>query len=282
MSTPQLTPLPNSSSEVMIELRNVSLTFGPNKILDDINLSVNRGSSMAILGSSGAGKSTILKILLGLLKPDSGEVYVDSEEVSHYNERELMPVRQKLGMVFQESALFDSLTVRENVGYVLYERSGLPEDEIERRIVDVLTLVELEEMIDKMPGELSGGQKRRVAIARAMAPSPQIILYDEPTAGLDPVTSHTIIMQMMKLRDFRDVTSIIVTHKLEDAFRMAHNIVVKDEEGIKMVKDPTGKRLQQTRFFMIKEGIRVFEGNAEEFRTSDQPAVQEFLGLSML
>lgn len=266
----------------MIELRNVSLTFGPNKILDDINLSVNRGSSMAILGSSGAGKSTILKILLGLLKPDSGEVYVDSEEVSHYNERELMPVRQKLGMVFQESALFDSLTVRENVGYVLYERSGLPEDEIERRIVDVLTLVELEEMIDKMPGELSGGQKRRVAIARAMAPSPQIILYDEPTAGLDPVTSHTIIMQMMKLRDFRDVTSIIVTHKLEDAFRMAHNIVVKDEEGIKMVKDPTGKRLQQTRFFMIKEGIRVFEGNAEEFRTSDQPAVQEFLGLSML
>lgn len=282
MSTPHVTLSEAQSNEVMIELRDVNLTFGPNRILDTINLKVNRGCSTAILGNSGAGKSTILKLLLGLLKPDNGEIYVDGEEISNLKERELMPVRQKLGMVFQESALFDSLTVRENVGYVLYERSGLPEDEIERRIVDILTLVELEEMIDKMPGELSGGQKRRVAIARAMAPSPQIILYDEPTAGLDPVTSHAIIMQMMKLRDFRGVTSIIVTHKLEDAFRMAHNVVVKDQEGIKMVKDPTGQRLKQTRFFMIKEGVRVFEGDAEEFRTSDQPAVQEFMSLSML
>lgn len=279
------TPQDNSSGtagDAMVELRNVYLSFGPARILENVSLKVKHGHSMAILGNSGAGKSTILKIILGLMKPDSGEVYVDGEEITHHKESRLMPVRQKLGMVFQESALFDSLTVRENVGYVLFERSGLPEEEIENRIVEMLTLVELEEMIEKMPGELSGGQKRRVAIARAMSPNPQIILYDEPTAGLDPVTSHTIIMQMMKLRDFRNVTSMIVTHKLEDAFRMAYNVVVKDHEGIRMVKDPTGNRLQETRFFMIKEGVMVFEGNADEFRRSEHPAVQEFLSLSML
>lgn len=272
----------DSKSDVVVELRNVNLTFGDKVILDNISLKLNRGHSMAVLGNSGAGKSTILKLILGLMKPDSGEVYVDGEEITGFKEKELMPVRQKLGMVFQESALFDSLSVRENVGYVLYERSGLPEEEIEKRIVEILDLVELEEMIDKMPGQLSGGQKRRVAIARAMCPNPQIILYDEPTAGLDPVTSHAIIIQMMKLRDFRDVTSMIVTHKLEDAFRMAYNVVVRDHDGIKMVKDTTGKRLQETRFFMIKEGILVFEGNADEFRASQDPSVQEFLGMSMV
>jgi len=188
-----------------------------------------------------------------------------------------MHVRQKLGMVFQESALFDSLTVRENVGYILYERREMSDEEIEQRIVDVLTLVELEDFIDKMPAELSGGQKRRVAIARAMAPAPRIILFDEPTAGLDPVTSNTIIKQIMKLRDFRHVTSVLVTHKLEDVFKMAYNIVVRDQQGITMVKDPSGEKLQETRFFMISEGRLMFEGTADEFRNSPDPHVQEFL-----
>jgi len=186
-------------------------------------------------------------------------------------------VRRKLGMVFQESALFDSLTVRENVGYVLYERGEMTDEEVETRVVDLLTLVELEEMINKMPAELSGGQKRRVAIARAMASSPSIILYDEPTAGLDPVTSKTIIKQMMKLRDFHHVTSVLVSHKLEDGFRLAYNVIEGGGTETRMVKDPTGKKLQETRFYMIKEGEVVFEGSADEFRNSKDPYIQEFI-----
>ena len=215
-------------------------------------------------------------MILGLIKPDSGEIFVDGEDISHYSEGELMHIRQKLGMVFQESALFDSLTVRENVGYVLYERGEMTEEQIENRVVELLTLVELEEMIDKMPAELSGGQKRRVAIARAMAANPPIILYDEPTAGLDPVTSNVIVKQMMKLRDFLSVTSILVSHKLEDGFKMAYNIVVKDEDGIRMVKDSTGHRLAETRFYMIRDGELIFEGTAEEFKNNPDPYIQEF------
>jgi phospholipid/cholesterol/gamma-HCH transport system ATP-binding protein len=265
------------TDDVMIELYKVNLSFGDKVILHNISLKVRTGAATMIMGTSGAGKSTILKLILGLLKPDRGQIYVDGEEISQYDEEQLMHVRQKLGMVFQESALFDSLTVRENVGYVLYERAELPEQEIEDRVVELLTLVEIEELIDKMPAELSGGQKRRVAIARAMAGLPKMILYDEPTAGLDPVTSNTILKQMMKLRDFRDVTSIVVTHKLEDTFKMAYNVVVKEKDGIRMVKDTTGTKLNETNLIMIREGEKVFEGNAEEFRKSDNPYIQEFL-----
>jgi phospholipid/cholesterol/gamma-HCH transport system ATP-binding protein len=265
------------SNGTIIELRNVYYSAGHFQILKDVNLHVKRGSAIMICGTSGAGKSTVLKLVLGLIKPDSGEIYVDGEEISRYTEEELMPVRQKLGMVFQESALFDSLTVRENVGYVLYERGEMPINEIEDRVVELLTLVEIEELIDKMPAELSGGQKRRVAIARAMAANPPIILYDEPTAGLDPVTSKTIIRQMMKLRDFRHVTSVLVSHKLEDGFRLAYNVVEQHGQEIRMVKDSTGTKLADTRFYMIREGEVIFEGNAEEFRNSGDPYIQEFL-----
>ena len=230
-----------------------------------------------ICGTSGAGKSTVLKLVLGLIKADSGEIFVDGEEISHYTEEELMPVRQKLGMVFQESALFDSLTVRENVGYVLYERGEMPDDQIEERVVELLTLVEIEELIGKMPAQLSGGQKRRVAIARAMAANPPIILYDEPTAGLDPVTSKTIIRQMMKLRDIRHVTSVLVSHKLEDGFRLAYNVIEQHGNEYRWVKDDSGKKLNETRFYMIQEGEVIFEGNADEFRGSKDPYIQEFL-----
>ncbi len=230
-----------------------------------------------ICGTSGAGKSTVIKLILGLIKADSGEIYVDGEEISNYTEEELMPVRQKLGMVFQESALFDSLTVRENVGYILYERGTMPDEEVDARVVELLTLVEIEELIDKMPAELSGGQKRRVAIARAMAANPPILLYDEPTAGLDPVTSKTIIKQMMKLRDFRHVTSVLVSHKLEDGFRLSYNVVEQQGSEITMVKDTSGKKLEETRFYMLREGEVIFEGNAEEFRNSPDPYIKEFL-----
>jgi phospholipid/cholesterol/gamma-HCH transport system ATP-binding protein len=275
-----VSPVPKASSKdaCMIELRNVYFSVGDFHILKNINLRVLTGTSMMIVGQSGAGKSTILKLILGLIKPDSGEIYVDGEEISRHTEEDLFPVRQKLGMVFQESALFDSLTVRENVGYVLYERKMMPEDDIEARIVELLTLVELEELIDKMPAELSGGQKRRVAIARAMAANPKILLYDEPTAGLDPVTSNTIIKQMIKLRDFRNVTSILVSHKLEDGYKLASNCISVEGNDIRMVRDTTGRCLSETIFYMISEGERIFEGTADEFRNSIDPHIVEFRG----
>ncbi|HSP05543.1 MAG TPA: ATP-binding cassette domain-containing protein [Acidobacteriota bacterium] len=265
-----------ASNHTMIELRNVNYSVGDFHILTNISLQVLAGTTMMICGVSGAGKSTILKLILGLIKPDSGEIFVDGEEISRYTESQLMPVRHKLGMVFQESALFDSLTVRENVGYVLYERAEMSEEEIDNRVLELLTLVELEEMMDKMPAELSGGQKRRVAIARAMAASPSIILYDEPTAGLDPVTSNTIVKQMMKLRDIFSVTSILVSHKLEDGFKMAFHVILRDQEGLHMEKDASGRRLAETRFYMIREGELIFEGTAQEFKNHPDPYIQEF------
>lgn len=264
-------------NHAIIELRNVYFSAGNFQILKNVSLKVKAGSAIMICGTSGAGKSTVLKLVLGLIKADSGEIFVDGEEISRYTEEELMPVRQKLGMVFQESALFDSLTVRENVGYVLYERGVLTDEQIESRVVELLTLVEIEELINKMPAQLSGGQKRRVAIARAMAANPPIILYDEPTAGLDPVTSKTIIRQMMKLRDFYHVTSVLVSHKLEDGFRLAYNVIEQQGNETRMVKDPSGKKLEETRFYMIQEGEVIFEGNADEFRNSSDPYIQEFL-----
>ena len=263
----------------MIELKNVNFSAGDFHILKDVSLKVETGSAGIVIGTSGAGKSTILKLITGLIKPDSGEIYVDGVEISKFTEEELMPVRQKLGMVFQEGALFDSLTVRENVGYVLDERSGWPEEKIEQRIVEMLTLVELEEMIEKMPSELSGGQKRRVAIARAMAPNPKILLYDEPTAGLDPVTSNTIVKQIMKLRDFHQVTSILVSHKLEDGYKLAYNHAVRSENGgIRMERDASLRRVRETKFFMIRDGEIMFAGNVDEFRDSEDPHIQEFQG----
>ena len=266
-----------SSNHAMVELRHVFYSVGVFHILNDVSLQAAGGAATCILGTSGAGKSTILKLVLGLIKADAGQLIVDGEDITHFNEAELMPIRQKIGMVFQEGALFDSLTVRENVGYVLYERSGLAEEVIDEKVYGLLELVELEEMIDKMPSELSGGQKRRVAIARSMAADPKIILYDEPTAGLDPVTSNTILKQMMKLRDFHNVTTIVVTHKLEDVFKLAHNIVERDGNEIRMIKDSSGRRLQDTKIFMIKDGAILFGGNADEFRESENQYVQEFL-----
>lgn len=267
----------SDTDQSIIELRNIYFSAGDFKILKNVSLKVKAGGAIMICGTSGAGKSTVLKLVLGLIKPDSGEIIVDGEEISQYTEEQLMPVRQKLGMVFQESALFDSLTVRENVGYVLYERGAMLDEAVEQRVVELLTLVELEEMINKMPAELSGGQKRRVAIARAMAANPPIILYDEPTAGLDPVTSKTIIKQMMKLRDFMNVTSVLVSHKLEDGFRLAYNVVEQHGSETSMVRDQSHKRLLETRFYMLQEGEVIFEGNAEEFRNSSDAYIKEFL-----
>src|ERR687891_900595 len=213
----------------------VSLAFDDKVILRDVSFTLITGHTKIFLGASGAGKSTILKLILGLLKPDSGVIWVNGERVDTMTEHEMMMVRTDLGMVFQEGALFDSLTVAENVGYKLYEESDMPIADVRRRVEEVLGFVGLAAHIDKMPSELSGGQRRRVAIARAMAFKPRILLYDEPTTGLDPITSNTIDDEIIKLRDLENVSSIVVTHQLRDAFRIATHEAVRERSDIQIV-----------------------------------------------
>ena len=231
MGTP--TPLESRLSRVktpgepVIVFERVFLAFGDNVILKDISFELRAGYTKIFLGASGAGKSTILKLILGLLKPQAGKIWVNGVRVDTLGESDMMKVRDDVGMVFQEGALFDSLSVRENVGYKLYEESDMPLDDVHRRVEEVLGWVELEEHIDKMPSQLSGGQRRRVAIARAMTFQPRILLYDEPTTGLDPITSITIDDEIVKLRDIEGVSSLVVTHQLRDAFWVAERMAIR-------------------------------------------------------
>ena len=234
------------------------------------------GHTKIFLGASGAGKSTILKLILGLLRPDAGVIWVNGERVDRMSERELMKVRADLGMVFQEGALFDSLTVAGNVGYKLYEESDVPHHEVRRRVEEVLGFVGLGEYIDRMPSELSGGQRRRVAIARAMSFKPRILLYDEPTTGLDPITADTIDDEIIKLRDLENVSSIVVTHQLRDAFRIATHEAIR--EGSRMRIQPAdSKKSEEAEFIMLKDGRIAFEGNAGDLRSSTDPYLKSFL-----
>ena len=254
----------------------VSLAFDDKVILDRISFELLPGHMKIIVGASGAGKSTILKLILGLLKPDSGRIIVHGHEVHAMKESDLMEVRARLGMVFQEGALFDSLTVRENVGYRLYEETDLPLETVDRRVQEVLGYVGLGEYADRMPSELSGGQRRRVAIARALASKPEILLYDEPTTGLDPITALTIDDQIIKLRDLEDVSSIIVTHQLRDAFYIATHEAAKQGGEIEYVPASPAKAAE-IEFVMLKDGHIHFEGQADELRGSDDPYIRSFL-----
>src|SRR5688572_403419 len=213
-----------------IEFEDILLAFDEQVILDRISFSVRPGETKVLMGGSGTGKSTTLKLVLGLLKPDDGRVYVDGEDITDYTEHKMLNVRQKIGMVFQEGALFDSLNVFENVGFRLFEK-GVDEREIEHTVRQMLTFVNLEDAIYKMPSELSGGMRRRVGIARALVGKPKIILYDEPTAGLDPPTARTILELAMKLRDLEGVSSIFVTHRIQDAQQLASEYVTINERG---------------------------------------------------
>ena len=210
----------------------VSLAFDDKVILRNVSFTLITGRTKIILGASGAGKSTILKLILGLLRPDSGIIWVNGERVDGMPELELMKVRADLGMVFQEGALFDSLTVAENVGYKLYEETRMPHDQVRRRVEEVLGFIGLAEFIDRMPSELSGGQRRRVAIARAMAAKPRILLYDEPTTGLDPITATTVDEEIIKLRVLENVSSIVVTHQLRDAFYVATHEATRGGDNV--------------------------------------------------
>jgi phospholipid/cholesterol/gamma-HCH transport system ATP-binding protein len=254
----------------------VSLAFDDKVILREVSFTLITGHTKVILGASGAGKSTILKLILGLWKPDGGIIWVNGERIDNMTERELMSVRSDLGMVFQEGALFDSLTVRENVGYRLFEETDLPLEDANRRVQEVLGFVGLSEYIDRMPSELSGGQRRRVAIARAMAAKPRILLYDEPTTGLDPITSLTINDEIIKLRDLENVSSIVVTHQLRDAFYIATHTAVRENGHMRIV--PAGsKKAHEAEFMMLKDGGVTFEGTAAELRDSNDLYLQAFL-----
>jgi len=259
-----------------IVLEQVNLAFDEKVILRDVSFSLLPGHTKIILGASGSGKSTILKLILGLLKPDGGRIHVNGERVDTMSERELMAVRADLGMVFQEGALFDSLTVAENVGYKLYEETDLPLEEVRTRVEEVLGFVRLEEFIDRRPSELSGGQRRRVAIARAMAAKPGILLYDEATTGLDPITATTVDEEMVKLRDLEDVSSIIVTHQLRDAFFVAEHEAIRERQGVRIERADAAKA-DEAEFIMLREGVIAFEGNAAELRASHDEYIRTFL-----
>ena len=255
----------------------VWLQFDEKVILRDVTFSVRAGHTKIFLGASGAGKSTILKLMLGLLKPDAGTVWVLGHRVDTMSEAQLMGVRHHMGMVFQEGALFDSFTVGENVGYKLYEETIMPADDIRRRVDELLGFIGLAPYIDRMPSELSGGQRRRVAIARAMAARPKLLLYDEPTTGLDPMTALTVDDEIIKLRDLEQVTSVLVTHQLRDAFYVATQEAQRDADGKVVIGPAAQEKIEQSDFVMIKEGQVAFEGTAEELRHSKDPYLQTFL-----
>jgi phospholipid/cholesterol/gamma-HCH transport system ATP-binding protein len=249
----------------IIVFDGVNLAFDEKVILENVSFTLQTGHTKIFLGASGAGKSTILRLILGLLQPDKGQIFVNGERIDNMTEDQLMAVRADLGMVFQEGALFDSLTVRENVGYKLYEELNWPVDKATRRVEEVLGFIGLGEFIDRMPSELSGGQRRRVAIARAMAAKPRILLYDEPTTGLDPITALTVDEEIIKLRDLEGVSSILVTHQLRDAFFVAEHTAVKRGQQLQFDR-AEGHKADEAEFIMLKDGSIHFEGNATELR----------------
>ena len=255
----------------------VSLAFDDNVVLKTISFTVITGHTKIILGASGSGKSTILKLILGLLRPDEGVIWVNGERIDQMTESQLMTVRADLGMVFQEGALFDSLTVAENVGYKLYEETDMPSDQVGSRVEEVIGFIGLGEFSDRMPSDLSGGQRRRVAIARAMAAKPRILLYDEPTTGLDPITACTVDDEIIKLRDLENVSSILVTHQLRDAFYMATHEAVRRDDGLLQIVPADEDKSQEAEFIMLKDGGIAFEGHAAELRESSDVYLRTFL-----
>ena len=254
----------------------VSFAFDDHVVLGDLSFSVPKGSMRIMLGPSGAGKSVVLKLVLGLLKPDEGRILVNGQRIDTMSERDLLAVRADIGMLFQESALFDSLTVAGNVGYRLYEETDTPEPLVRRRVEEVLGFIGLEEYIDRMPSELSGGQRRRVAIARAMAPKPSLLLFDDPTSGLDPITAITVNDQIVKLRDVEHATSLVATHQIRDAFYVASHEAVASG-GSLQVRPLLDAAPAHATFMVLHDAKICYEGSAEELLRSRDPYLREFL-----
>src|SRR5881296_1341119 len=260
-----------------IEFRNVTMTFDDRPVLNNLSFKVMKGETKIILGGSGCGKSTTIKLVLGLIKPDSGQILVNGEDVTNYSEEQMTRVRKKIGMIFQEGALFDSLSVYENVAFKLHEQ-GVPEDRVENEVRRMLRFVNLEPAIDKMPAELSGGMRRRVGIARALVGDPKIVMFDEPTAGLDPPTARTICELAMKLRDLEDVSSIFVTHEMNNLDYLTSEYAVVNEAG-DVIFEKEGEKLCliNCKVLMMRDGQVIFSGTDETLRKADDKYIQKFL-----
>lgn len=262
----------------MIYCEDLYKSFGSKKVLQGINLHIPKGESTVIIGGSGSGKSVLIKHIIGLLKPDSGRVVVDGQVVGDLDEDDLNEFRKKFGMLFQGGALFDSLTVGENVGFALKEHTTLTDAQVGSRVGECLEMVGLGNggVERLMPSELSGGMKKRVGLARAIAMNPQIILFDEPTTGLDPITSVTIDAEIIKLRDLENVSTIMVTHQLRDAFYVAEHTAVREDGEVRLIQaDPA--KVAETEFIMLRDGDIAFEGDVHELRGSRDPYLQSFL-----
>jgi phospholipid/cholesterol/gamma-HCH transport system ATP-binding protein len=277
MATAELTrpaPNPPDPETPIVVFEDVSIAFDQNEVLKNISFKVMPGESRIVLGPAGVGKSVLLKLANGLLCPDSGRVLVFGQDVNAMPENDLFAFRDRIGMVFQEGALFDSMTVRDNVAYRLIEEHASTE-EIDRSVLKVLRFVELEHTIDKFPSELSGGMRRRVAIARAIISKPDLLLYDSPTGGLDPITSTTIIELVVKQRDVFHTSSLLVTHRLQDAFTMATHRF--DSEQNRMVPLPKGELDPQTTFLLLHDRKLAFDGTTKELVHSDDPFIKNYL-----
>lgn len=268
-----------SASSVVV-FDKVSFAFDDHVVLHDISFTILKGGMKVLLGASGSGKSVILKLILGLLRPDAGAILVNGHRVDQLTEHDLMGIRGDIGMLFQESALFDSLTVAENVGYRLYEETDMPLDQVRRRIEEVLGFIGLGEYIDRMPSELSGGQRRRVAIARAMAAKPHLLLFDDPTTGLDPITATTVNDEIVKVRDLEQVTSIVVTHQIRDAVYVATHEATHTN-GKTQIVAANEEQAEEASFMMLHEGRIYFEGSEAALRASRDPYLQEFLFMTL-
>lgn len=277
-STTASSPLQNAppaQTNPVVVFENISITFDVKPVLQDISFSVQRGETRIILGPAGCGKSVLMKLANGLLRPDSGSIHVFGQDVTKMREVDLYKLRERIGMVFQESALFDSLSVEENVAYRLHEER-IPEEEAHSRVVEALKFVELDQAIAKFPAELSGGMRRRVSIARAIITKPDLILYDSPTGGLDPITSTTIVELVIKQRDVSHTTSLLITHRLQDAFTLAMNRF--DQKTGKMERIPNGGIEDSTKFLVLNEGKIVFDGTTMELVRTQDPWLKDYLG----
>jgi len=271
-----LGPNPPTAAEAgpVVAFRHVSIAFDGPPVLEDVSFSVAAGETRILLGPAGVGKSVLLKLANGLLRPDQGSILLFGEEIASMPEEQLFPLRARIGMVFQEGALFDSLTVRDNVAFQLIQKR-VPDEEIDRRVRDALRFVELEETFALYPGSLSGGMRRRVAIARALISQPELLLYDSPTGGLDPVTSTNIIDLIVKERDVLHAPSLLVTHRLQDALMLCNHRF--DPQAGHMAPLPKGEIDSNTTFLMLHEGRLIFDGSLHELVKSQDPFVREFL-----
>src|ERR1700744_2226400 len=274
VTTPKRKPVDLEHDTPIVEFRNVSIAFDDNKVLQNITFCVKRGETRIILGPAGVGKSVLMKLANGLMLPDSGEILIFAKSLAAMTEAEMYEMRAHVGMVFQESALFDSLDVEDNVAYRLNEEHVDP-TETHNRVVEALQFVELEKAIDKFPSELSGGMRRRVSIARAIINKPDLILYDSPTGGLDPITSNTIIELVVKQRDVSRTTSLLITHRLQDAFTMATHRFSQSTGHMEPI--PNGELDSSTKFLVLNEGKIVFDGTTRELTHTQDPWLRAYL-----